>query len=141
MQISAVGLALIRRSEGFSATVYDDPAGIPTIGYGHKLLQGEPFPNGITEAEAEALLMKDLALPQNTLTLLVPSSCTQGQFDALCDFTFNMGIARLRTLLSHGWSQVIVQLPRWIYGEVSGQEVQLPGLITRRAAEVALFQS
>lgn len=141
MEISEAGLALIKKSEGLRLTVYNDSGGLPTIGYGHRLFSGEAFPSGITEAQAEALLVQDLMIPQNVLLLLVPSSCTQGQWDALCDFTFNMGVARLRKLLSHGWSQVAAQLPHWTYGLVDGQETQLPGLITRRAAEVALFNT
>jgi|AGFS01.1.fsa_nt_gi Phage lysozyme. len=38
---------------------YKDSLGLPTIGYGHLIRQGENFSNGLTEAEAEALLQKD----------------------------------------------------------------------------------
>lgn len=40
--------------------VYSDSLGYPTIGYGHLLTRGESYPNGITEAEAEALLDRDI---------------------------------------------------------------------------------
>lgn len=38
---------------------YKDSLGLPTIGYGHLIRQGENFSNGLTEAEAEVLLQKD----------------------------------------------------------------------------------
>ena len=43
--------ATLREAEGFSATVYPDPNGVPHIGYGHR----------ITPAEADALLAADMA--------------------------------------------------------------------------------
>lgn len=39
--------------------VYKDSLGLPTIGYGHLVRSGENFSNGLTEAEADALLVKD----------------------------------------------------------------------------------
>lgn len=39
---------------------YKDSLNLPTIGYGHLILKGEDFSNGITEAEATAMLAKDL---------------------------------------------------------------------------------
>lgn len=39
--------------------VYKDSLGLPTIGYGHLVRSGENFSAGLTEAEAEALLIKD----------------------------------------------------------------------------------
>ncbi|MGP8174945.1 MAG: DUF2335 domain-containing protein [Terracidiphilus sp.] len=49
MELSTAGLDLIKQSEGFRAKVYQDVAGIPTIGYGHKLLNHQSFPDGIDE--------------------------------------------------------------------------------------------
>lgn len=41
--------------------VYKDHLGYNTIGYGHLVVTGENFTNGLTEAQADALLAKDLA--------------------------------------------------------------------------------
>jgi GH24 family phage-related lysozyme (muramidase) len=139
MTISPAGLAFICQNEGFVAHVYDDAAGLPTIGYGHKLLPGESFPDGTTPSQAQALLFKDLALVQNALALLAPSNCTQNQWDALCDFGYNAGVAALKQMLSHGWDQVPMEIPRWVYAKVKGVETVIPGLVTRRKAEVTLF--
>lgn len=39
--------------------VYKDSLGLDTIGYGHLVLKGENFKAGITEAEADKMLLKD----------------------------------------------------------------------------------
>lgn len=39
--------------------IYKDSLGLPTIGYGHLVRSGENFSAGLTESEAEALLVKD----------------------------------------------------------------------------------
>jgi lysozyme len=53
--VTEQGMALVKRFESFSATVYICPAGFPTIGYGHLLRDGERLilDDGITKAEAE----------------------------------------------------------------------------------------
>jgi lysozyme len=135
MEISNTGLELIEASEGLATHVYDDDAGVPTIGCGHKLLPGESFPDGITKEQAIALLLQDVENVERALTSLIPYTCTQGQFDALCDFGFNFGIDNLRAMLSHGWSQVPVQILRWVN---AGGKPQ-PGMVMRRQAELALW--
>jgi len=136
MEISEAGLELIETSEGLATRVYNDDAGVPTIGCGHKLLPGESFPDGITEEQAIALLLQDVENVEQALASLIPYTCTQGQFDALCDFGFNFGIENLRAVLSHGWSQVPVQIVRWVN---AGGKPQ-PGMVMRRQAELALWK-
>ena len=51
-------IELLKEREGFRDTVYTDTTGNPTIGYGHKIQEGETFTT-ITEEEAEELLLKD----------------------------------------------------------------------------------
>lgn len=138
MTISDAGLALIKSSEGFRSHVYNDVAAIPTIGYGHKLLPGESFPDGITEDDATALLRLDLVPVERTLTELVEPeyNCTQGQWDALADFGYNLGVGALRTMMAHGWMDIPNQLPRWDHA--GGEEV--PGLKTRRQRELEMFE-
>jgi lysozyme len=134
MQISPAGIAFIESNEGLVVHVYNDN-GRRAIGYGHDLLPGESFPDGITQEQAEALLFRDLVPVQAALTSLVPQDCTQDQWDALCDFAYNLGIGSLKTMLAHGWDQVPLQIPRW--NLVNGAAT--PGLTARRKAEVALF--
>jgi GH24 family phage-related lysozyme (muramidase) len=59
----------------------------------------------------------------------------QNQFDALVDFTYEMGTGALARLLSHGWARVPAELPRWRcinHRPVAGLEI-------RRRREVELF--
>lgn len=141
MQLSAAGLALLKQSEGFSAKVYLDVAGLHTIGYGHRLLPGESFPNGVTEDQATVLLNADVATAERCVSRFVRVPLTQGQFDALVDFTFNLGSARLRN------STLLVDLNREQYASAAQQLLlwdhsgskELAALKARRAAEYQLW--
>ena len=138
MNISANGIAFIERNEGFSAIPYDDDNGHKAWGFGHDQQPGEAVPDILTRAEAETLLIADLGMRfEPTVNALIPPLCTQNQFDALCDFAYNLGCTSLDTMLLHGWDDVTAQIPRWNY--VDG--VVDPGLTARRKAEVDLFNS
>ena len=71
MQLSTEGLELIKRSEGFRSQVYRDVAGFLTIGYGHRLAEGETFAGGITEAQAAAILGNDAQQAERAVSRLV----------------------------------------------------------------------
>jgi len=141
MNLSEAGLLLLRRSEGFRGMVYSDIAGFRTIGYGHRLLPGETFPNGITLAIAEQILAKDVAIAEANVARLVKVPLTQGQFDALVDFVFNLGSARLasstllRYLNAGNYDGAANQLLAWDHAG----ETKVAGLTKRRGAEYALF--
>jgi lysozyme len=141
MNISNDGLQLIKTSEGFRATVYLDVAGFPTIGYGHKLLHPESYPHGVTEDEATALLIKDVQSAEQAVSRLVKVVISQGIFDALVDFTFNLGSGRLAAstllkVLNVGhYDDARGQLLLW---DRAGGNV-CSALLTRRQAEAALW--
>lgn len=141
MHLDDAGLNLIKKFEGFSATTYNDPAGLPTIGYGHKLLSGEAYPNGIDEAQAEELLSADAGAACLDVEHLVHVPLTQGQFDALVDFCYNLGQGRLaastllRDLNAGDYDAARQQLLLWDH---AGGQV-LPGLQARRQAEFNLW--
>lgn len=143
MELSEIGLELIKTSEGFRSHVYSDVAGIATIGYGHRLLPNETFPNGITHAQALDLLTADVQHAEQGVERLVKVPLTQGQFDALVDFCFNLGAGRLasstllKDLNASLCNQAGEQLLRW---EIAAGKVS-PGLKTRREAEFQLWQS
>jgi GH24 family phage-related lysozyme (muramidase) len=137
--ISQNGINFIKRCEGFKPQVYSDN-GKPAIAYGHDLLPGESFPDGIDEANGTLLLINNVAKLYPTLAKLAPQA-NQNQFDALCSFGYNLGITKLEKMLSHGFRWVPTQMPRWCYKEVAGVMVKDPGLVARRAEEVALFKS
>jgi GH24 family phage-related lysozyme (muramidase) len=64
--VTDAGLALIKRFESFSPTVYVCPAGYPTVGYGHVVLDEERdrFASGIRGDEAEDLLRRDAGVAE-----------------------------------------------------------------------------
>ena len=97
MQLSDAGLALIKTSEGFRAQTYLDAVGVSTIGYGHRLIGDESYPDGITDEQGAGLLLQDVADASAAVAALVKVPLIQGEFDALVDFTFNLGAERLAT--------------------------------------------
>lgn len=147
-------LDLVKASEGFRATRNTDPSGNAEIGYGHKMVPGDPLWNAtLSEESAESLAMDDLEHVaqelQNVLGEPMVTGLTDGQWSALLDFTYNEGIGRFKgstlcAMVKTGqFADAGLQFNRWIYGAdpETGAEVQLPGLVVRRAAETALWQS
>jgi lysozyme len=120
-------------------TVYRCPAGIWTIGYGHT--QGVRPDESITEAQAEQLLRADLAPVCRAIAADVQVSLTQGQFDALCSFIFNVGAGNfshstlLAKLNAKDYAGAADEFLRWNH---VGDRV-LPGLTARREAERQMF--
>jgi lysozyme len=139
LSLSDDGLGLIQHFESLRLTAYQDSAGVWTIGWGHT---GNVHPGDrVTRAEADALLRNDVAWAETAVRNAVDVPLTQGQFDALVSFAFNVGagafenstlLARLNAGDSSGAQD---QFGRWIY---AGGEV-LPGLVRRRAAEADTF--
>src|SRR5580658_9755389 len=143
MQLSETGLGLLKGFEGFRSRTYLDVALLPTIGYGHRLLSSESFPDGIAEPHAAALLTADVRAAELAVRRLVKVLLSQGQFDALVDFVFNLGAGRLAgsTLLSKlnagEYEAAGDQLLRWDHA--GGEEIA--GLKSRREAEFELWSS
>ena len=141
MLLSANGLSFLKKSEGFRSHSYLDVAGIPTIGYGHRVLPGEAFAEEISEAQAAALLTHDVRQAESAVKRLVKVELAQSQFDALVDFVYNLGPRRLEasTLLRElnlgRYGAAADQLLRWDH--VGLQEVS--GLKARREAEFQLW--
>jgi lysozyme len=141
--ITNQGLMLIKQFEGFSPTIYLDAAGLPTIGYGHLLHHSEEemFKNGITESVAQALLIKDVLRAEQAVLRLITVPLTNGQFDALVSFTFNLGSGALqrstlrRKVNREGHADVPAELMKWVWA--GGKK--LKGLVKRRSAEGNLY--
>lgn len=141
MHFSPAGLELLKKSEGFRNRIYADIAGFRTIGFGHRLIARENFPDGIDLAQAEKILGCDVATAELAVQRLVTVPLTQGQFDALVDFVFNLGAGRLATstLLSYlnagKYEAAAWQLLAWDH---AGNR-ENPGLKARREAEFRLW--
>lgn len=144
MRVSDAGIALIKSFEGLELEAYPDPAtgGEPwTIGYGHT---GEVTPGMvITEAEADELLLQDVAQFEMCVNGALQVPVTQGQFDALVSFAFNLGCRNLRnsTLLAklNAGDNVgaAAEFVRW--NRAAGKV--MAGLTRRREAERDLFNA
>src|SRR5690349_3979801 len=93
MYISQAGVDLIKQFEGLRTKAYLCPANVWTIGYGST---GRHVTEGlqITEERAEELLRSDLMRFQDAVRKHA-GECTQGQFDALVSFAFNVGITAM----------------------------------------------
>lgn len=142
LHLSPAGLDLLKSSEGYRASTYRDVAGFPTIGFGHKVCPGEKFPLGITGAEGDAILAADVLIAEASVKRLVRVELTQGQFDALVDFVFNLGAGRLASstllmYLNHGlYEKAAWEFHKWNH---AGQK-ELPALTKRREAEFYLWE-
>ena len=139
--ITQEGIDLIKRFEGFSPTVYFCPAGYPTIGYGHVVKKSEDFSDGVTQGEAEELLRLDAQIAERAVLRLITVPLTDGQFDALVSFTYNLGSGALqrstlrRVINRKNHQNVPVQLMRWVWA--GGRKLR--GLVRRREAEGMLY--
>jgi len=140
MNVSPNCAAITKQFESCQLEAYQDPIGKWTVGYGHT---GPDVYAGlkIDQARADYLLMLDLQSAQNTVNNLVEPQINQNQFDALCDFVFNVGAGNFKgsTLLSlvnaKDFDAATKEFSKW---NKAGGKV-LPGLTKRRAAEAELF--
>ena len=145
--INVAGLELIKVFEGFSPTVYRDPVGIPTIGYGstwdaagERMTMDHP---PISDVDAERLLRRDVRHAEDAVRRLILFPLTANEFSSLVSFTYNLGSGNLqrstlRMKLNRGdILGAADEFPKW---RRAGGRV-LRGLVRRRAAERALFLS
>lgn len=149
--LSSSGIALLKKLEGLSLVVYKDSAGKWSIGYGHLIKDDEQIAAIITEAEAEALLLQDVAQAVSVVNK-VPfvTAPNQNQFDALVIFVFNIGVynfnkSTMRKILTGqkggGVAEAAKQFDVWNKVTINGQKKIVQGLVNRRKAERALFEA
>lgn len=138
--MTSQGIDLIKQIESFFSAPYWDYKGF-SIGYGHLIKNGESF-TSITENEGEKILRKDLFASERAVLRFISVSLTDGQFDALCSFTFNLGggalqRSTLRQKLNRGEDKedIAPEFLRWVR---AGGKI-LRGLIKRRQIEMELF--
>ena len=140
-KISDKGVRLICSFEGLELRAYLCPAGVWTIGIGHTkdVKKGDV----ITKEQAIQYFKDDVRPIEDYLNKL--NICeTQGQFDALVSFIFNLGVGNFRksTLLKEiknkaSDDEICAQFRRWVYA--GGKK--LNGLVRRREAECSLWIS
>jgi lysozyme len=145
---------LIKHFEGFRPKAYYCPAGILSIAYGHTGLDVLPGLI-VTEAQGNALLRNDVEIFSSAVSKALTHSVTQGQFDALVSFCYNVGQGKagvkdgLITLKNGNTSTLLrktnagdklgaaAEFPKW----ATAGGVPLKGLVIRREAEQRLYLS
>ena len=144
MNISQVGIDLIKGFEGFVDHAYN-PTGKEaylTIGYGHYGADVKPGQT-ITKTAAEELLRKDLKRYVDAVNGAIKVTVNQNQFDALVSLCYNIGGTAFAAstlvdkLNKKDFAGACVEFDAWVRG--SGKV--LPGLVTRRNKEQALFNT
>jgi lysozyme len=129
---------MVRHFEGFRPVAYKDPIGIWTIGYGftEKVKPGDT----ISMAEASERLRTELEEHAQIVRDAIPDvPLSQGQFNALTSYAFNIG-RLLETLLAklkaRDYAGAMREFPRACRAE--GRP--LPGLYRRRLAEACMWE-
>lgn len=153
-RMSEEGRAFLTMLEGSRRDVYNDPAGLPTIGVGHLLtpsertsgkiyIDGEPvyYREGLTHEQVDALLAQDLRKTEAYIATYASAPLAQHERDALISFVFNIGPTAfmrstlLKRLNADQRGEVPEEMRRWVYA--SGK--RLRGLEKRREMEGRLF--
>lgn len=135
-----IAAPLVKKYEGLRLEAYLCPAGVPTIGYGHT--KGVTLGMRIEAENADKLLSADLYKFRDEVAKLITVPVTKGQFIAVLDFVYNLGVSKfktstLRKKLNLGdFVGASEEFPKWCF---SGKE-KLPGLVSRRKAEQRLFK-
>lgn len=144
------GKALIKSFEGCKLMPYKDGGGIYTVGWGHTGAGCRPGFE-ITQEQADTLFDEDVAHFEKGVLDLVLVPITQGQFDALVSFAYNVGLDQdedtkaeglgdstlLKKLNARDFSGAAIEFLKW--NKDNGKVVA--GLTRRRIAELAMFES
>lgn len=127
----------IKEFEGCTLTSYKDSVNVSTIGVGHT--KGVKMGQVITMSQAMSFLKEDLSTVEKYVNTIKEVN-TQGKFDALVDFTFNLGIKALQssTLLRKikiGATDKDIQAEFLRWNKAGGKV--LNGLVKRRTWEAS----
>ena len=143
--INERGIEIVKSFEGISTKPYLCPANVWTVGYGATRSSTggpiDPDMEAISEAEAEALLLRDLESSEGWVSRLIKTALTENQYSALTSFTFNVGAGALQRstlrmkLNREEYQGAADEFPKW---RIAGGRI-LAGLVRRRTAERALF--
>ena len=139
MKISQKGIDLIKKFEGCKLYAYRDSVGVATIGYGH--IKGVKMGMSITQQQAETFLKDDIK-PVETFLNGMGINYTQGQFDALTSWIFNLGQGNFKSSTMYKYIvarksdlEITDQMVKW--HNAGGKP--LIGLKKRRTEEANMF--
>lgn len=149
MDISQRGLDLIKEYESYSAEAYLCPEGVPTLGWGSIRWDAKtPVKMGdkCTIEQAENLIRKEVSRIEDAIDAAVRAPLTQGQFDCLCSWGYNVGLGwingkrkggaatLIRYLNAGHYDKVPSELLKFRRGANSGKAIN--GLLNRRKREI-----
>jgi len=150
VEMSTLGIDLIKKFEGLhrvqedgTVSSYRCPAGVWTAGWGSTY--GVKSGTKWTVQECEDRLRADVKKFEDAVKRRVNVPLTQGQFDSLVSWTYNLGEGNLSssTLLkkiNKGlYEDVPSEMMKWNKARVNGELQPLAGLTRRRAAEASMF--
>jgi lysozyme len=158
VKVSQKCIEQIKKDEGVRSRPYQCPALLWTIGVGHVIDPNHakvpladrkqlPIPAGwdrvLSAEEIDDILRKDLARFEAGVSRLIKVELTQGQFDALVSFSFNVGLGNLQnsTLrMKVNRSDFEGAAEQFLVWTKAGGRV-LPGLVKRRTHEKEMFES
>jgi lysozyme len=158
VKVSQKCIEQIKKDEGVRNRPYQCPALLWTVGVGHvidpshakvKLADRKqlPIPDGwdrvLSATEIDEILKKDLNRFEAGVLRLIKVKLTQGQFDALVSFSFNVGLGNLqnstlRMKLNRGDYEGAAE--QFLVWTKAGGKV-LKGLVIRRTHEKEMFES
>jgi lysozyme len=130
----------IQEHEGTKLIAYADPVGIPTICTGATL--NVRLGQVATKSECDNMLVRDLTYAGKGVAHGVTHRITQGQYDALVSFVFNIGETQfykstlLRKINAGDCYGASKEFGRWVYAK----GILLRGLVIRRAQEASRFE-
>ena len=148
MKISEYAEEVLKEHEGLRLKTYRCPSGVLTIGYGHtkNVKPGDV----INKETAHRFFVEDVEEVEKLLDAeRYSTALSQGQYDALVSFIFNLGWSKFRSstlrkkLLCNVDDLTIPdEFRRWVYGTdpKTGAKVKLPGLVKRREWEAQMYE-
>ena len=143
LNISDMGLKLIKAYEGYRPVDRILVSGQRVVGYGHRLMGDDEMV--LSKEQAEELLKDDLAPFIDMINENVHAPLTQSQFDALVSFAYNIGPKAfltsdtLRALNNGRPLDAANGFDVWRKSEIDGKTYVVDALMRRRTAEKALF--
>ena len=150
LKISSDGISLVKKFEGLHrvqpdgmVSSYKCSAGRYTCGYG--ATRGVRSGTKWTKEYCEMRLIEDLNDHSKAIKKYVQVPLSQGQYDSLTSFIFNLGESAFRSstllkILNAGkYDEVPEQIMRWNKCRIDGKLTPLKGLTRRRTAEAAIF--
>ena len=159
MKVSAAAIATIKHHEGVRTRPYRCPALLWTVGVGHVIdpthtavkyeeRKNLPIPAGwdrvLSMGEVDALLAQDLAKFERGVARLCPAALnSQGIFDSLVSFSFNVGLGNLQRSslrMKTNRGELLEAADEFLKWTKAAGRV-LPGLVKRRMDERALYLS